>query len=393
VENNHIPEIRFNDFSGRWKHYKLGGISDITIGEFVIKTKQNPDNPYPVYNGGISFTGFYDEYNNKGPKIVISARGANAGFVNYLEGYYWAGNSCYSVGVLNGSDFDIKFLYHYLKYNQHLFTDYQQTANIPSVSKKDVEKFDIRCPNYKQQKDIALLFNKLDDLIAVHQQELETLKKTKQGFLQKMFPKEGETLPEVRFSGFEEEWKIKKLINLADFSKGSGYSKKDLVEEGTPILLYGQLYTNYNTVISDVSNFVLEKKNSIVSSGNEVVVPASGETSNDIARASAITKPGIIIGGDLNVIVPVLEIDPIFLALALSNGRVQKELSKLAQGKSVVHLQNSEIKKVDLMFPGLNEQQKIGEFFKKLDLTIELQEKELEALKETKKAFLQKMFV
>ncbi|WP_455423792.1 restriction endonuclease subunit S [Bhargavaea beijingensis] len=183
------------------------------------------------------------------------------------------------------------------------------------------------------------------------------------------------------------------MYNLADFSKGSGYSKNDLTEEGSPIVLYGQLYTNYKTVIETTNNYVREKEKSVISKGNEVIVPASGESSEDIARASAVTKPGIILGGDLNIIRPNTSVESVFLALVLSNGKAQRQLSKLAQGKSVVHLQNSAIKKVNLLFPEKEEQNRIGEFFKQFDKTIELHEKELEALKETKKAFLQKMFV
>lgn len=249
-------------------------------------------------------------------------------------------------------------------------------------------------PSVKEEQiKIGSFFKTLDETISLHQQELEALKQTKQGFLQKMFPQNEETVPELRFGGFSEGWSKEKLANLADFSKGSGYSKGDLITEGTPILLYGQLYTNYKSIISSVSNYVIEKEKSVISFGDEVVVPASGESSEDIARASAVTVPGVIIGGDLNIIRPTNKIEPIFLALALSNGKIQRELSKFAQGKSVVHLQNSEIKKVQLLFPEIEEQIKIGEFFRQLDEVIELKEKELEALKETKKGFLQKMFV
>lgn len=186
-EGEFVPELRFPGFTEGWEQRKLGEISKTTIGEFVIKTKQNPVNPFPVYNGGISPTGFYDEFNNKGPKILISARGANAGFVNFINGKYWAGNSCYSVGVIDNSEFHINFLYHFLKCNQHLFTEYQQAANIPSVSKKDVEKFEILYPSYNEQKKIGDFFNKLDIILSLHQQELDALKQTKKAFLQKMF--------------------------------------------------------------------------------------------------------------------------------------------------------------------------------------------------------------
>ena len=182
-----VPELRFAGFADDWEERKLGEISKTTIGEFVIKTKQSDESPYPVYNGGRSYTGKYDEYNNDGPKIVISARGANAGFVNYVSGRYWAGNSCYSVSVTKEDEFSIGYLYQFIKYNQVLFTAYQQAANIPSVSKSDVEKFSIKYPTVLEQKKIESFFKQLNNTIALHQRKLDLLKEQKKGFLQKMF--------------------------------------------------------------------------------------------------------------------------------------------------------------------------------------------------------------
>ena len=168
-----VPELRFAGFADDWEERKLGEISKTTIGEFVIKTKQSDESPYPVYNGGRSYTGKYDEYNNDGPKIVISARGANAGFVNYVSGRYWAGNSCYSVSVTKEDEFSIGYLYQFIKYNQVLFTAYQQAANIPSVSKSDVEKFSIKYPTVLEQKKIESFFKQLDNTITLHQFKLD----------------------------------------------------------------------------------------------------------------------------------------------------------------------------------------------------------------------------
>ena len=199
-------------------------------------------------------------------------------------------------------------------------------------------------------------------------------------------------VPELRFKGFTDEWEDCKLGELASFSKGNGYTKNDLVEFGDPIILYGRLYTKYETVIEKVDTFVNKKDKSIISEGSEVIVPASGESSEDISRASVVGKSGIILGGDLNIIKPVNYIDSIFLALTISNGSQQKEMSKRAQGKSVVHLHNSDLKQVNILYPKLEEQQKIGSFFKQLDNTIALHQRKLDLLKEQKKGFLQKMF-
>ena len=160
--------------------------------------------------------------------------------------------------------------------------------------------------------------------------------------------------------------------DVAKFSKGNGYSKGDLCEEGTPIILYGRLYTNYETTIRDVDTFVKEKENSVFSKGGEVVVPASGETAEDIARASAIENAGILLGGDLNIIEPDERINSSFLALSISNGDSQKELAKKAQGKSVVHVRNDEIKRLIISLPDKVEQDKITDIFSSLDHLITL---------------------
>ena len=110
--------------------------------------------------------------------------------------------------------------------------------------------------------------------------------------------------PQIRFAGFTDAWEQRELRTAATFSKGSGYSKNDLKENGTPIILYGRLYTKYETVINEVDTFVDVLPNSVYSTGHEVIVPASGETAEDISRASFVAKSGILLGGDLNVITP-----------------------------------------------------------------------------------------
>ncbi|ECX6987805.1 restriction endonuclease subunit S [Listeria monocytogenes] len=187
-------------------------------------------------------------------------------------------------------------------------------------------------------------------------------------------------------------WEQRKLEELAAFSKGSGYTKNDLVEKGMPLVLYGRLYTKYETIITEVNTFTKMKDKSVISKGNEVVVPSSGETAKDISRASVIGAEGFILGGDLNIIKPKRELNSIFLALTISNGEQQKEIIKRAQGKSVVHVYNTDLKQVKLSYPTFNEQEKIGSFFRQLDNAIALHQRKLDALKLMKKAFLQQMF-
>ena len=198
--------------------------------------------------------------------------------------------------------------------------------------------------------------------------------------------------PKIRFKGFDDAWEQRKLGDVAEFSKGSGYSKGDLVEYGTPIILYGRLYTNYETRISDIDTFVDAKVGSVYSKGGEVIVPASGETAEDIARAATVDKSGILLGGDLNIVMPNKDINSSFLAISISSGNPQRELAKKAQGKSVVHIHNEEIKNLVLPFPIKDEQNKIASYFCQLDNLITLHQRKCDQMKELKKYMLKKMF-
>ncbi|MCI6479679.1 MAG: restriction endonuclease subunit S [Spirochaetia bacterium] len=200
------------------------------------------------------------------------------------------------------------------------------------------------------------------------------------------------TVPSLRFRGFGEPWEEKNAAILADYSKGNGYSKSDLTKTGTPIILYGRLYTKYEFVINDVDTFTIPKRGSVYSQGNEVIIPASGETAEDIARAAAIEKPGILLGGDLNILRPFDFINPLFLALAISNGKPQKDLIKKAQGKSVVHIHNSDIQGIILTYPSKIEQNRIVEVFRNLDRLIALEQRKYDKLNTVKKSMLEKMF-
>jgi len=198
--------------------------------------------------------------------------------------------------------------------------------------------------------------------------------------------------PEIRFDGFTEPWEHYTLGDVATFSKGSGYSKADLEKSGTPIILYGRLYTKYENTIDEVDTFATLKTNSVISQGGEVIVPSSGETAEDIARASAVVQSGIILGGDLNIVKTNKLIDPVFLALTISNGIPQRELSKKAQGKSVVHIRNSDLQVLDFTAPDKDEQGTIADFFRNLDDTIALKKQQYEQTVNIKKSMLEKMF-
>ena len=178
--------------------------------------------------------------------------------------------------------------------------------------------------------------------------------------------------PRIRFKGFTDAWEQRKLGKLVHFSKGAGYSKGDLKESGTPIILYGRLYTKYETIISDVDTFAEAKEGSVYSRGGEVIVPASGETAEDISIASVVEKSGVLLGGDLNIITPQNNLDSAFLAISISSGKPHNDMAKMAQGKSVVHLHNGDLEKIMLVYPSNDEQVHISTYFKNFDNLITL---------------------
>ncbi|CAD0147985.1 Type I restriction-modification system, specificity subunit S [Streptococcus thermophilus] len=201
-----------------------------------------------------------------------------------------------------------------------------------------------------------------------------------------------EKIPIVRFRDFSEPWIKNQLSEIAEFSKGRGYSKKDLQSHGTPIILYGRLYTNYESEISNVETYANLEENSVVSEGGEVIIPASGESADDISRASCVIDRGIILGGDLNIVRPREYLNSLFIAITLSNGSQQRELSKRAQGKSVVHLHNSDLKAVKLFYPSYEEQSAIGSLFRTLDDLLASYKDNLVNYQSLKATMLSKMF-
>jgi len=259
----------------------------------------------------------------------------------------------------------------------HQLLPLMQGIKVLSLSKTNVQKTTVKYPKDKaEQQKIADCLRRIDTLITLHQRKYEKLVNIKKSMLNKMFPPNGASVPEIRFKGFTDPWEQRKLDEIANFSKGVGYSKNDLCEEGTPIILYGRLYTKYETSIFDVDTFVKGKAGSVYSKGGEVIVPASGETAEDISIASVVVKPGILLGGDLNIVSPTTEYDSAFLALTISSGAAHKYLSSLAQGKSVVHLHNADIQSVSAKFPTKREQEKIHLLFGKIDTLITLHQRE-----------------
>ena len=199
--------------------------------------------------------------------------------------------------------------------------------------------------------------------------------------------------PKLRFKGFTDPWQQRKLGELAEFSKGAGFSKSDLCEHGRGIILYGQMYTNYQLVIDCISTHVPMNSHGVESRRNDIIVPASGETPEDIATASVVKLDGVLLGGDINVVrLHGNQTDATFIALLLSHGSLHKTLASRAQGKSIVHLHISDIANLHVLKPGITEQSRIAEFFRVLDDRIAAAKKKADLLNLKKRYYLQAIF-
>mgnify|MGYP000557671901 CR=1 FL=1 len=404
------PALRFKGFTYTWEQRKLSEFADkVTeknVGLQYIETFTNS-----AEFGIISQRDFFDHdiakmsslggyYIVRSEDFVYNPRISTSAPVGPINR-----NKLGRIGVMSPlytvfrpHDIGTTYLEHFFKSKYwHSFMNFNGDSGARSdrFSIKDSVFFEmpIPIPHIEEQRKIGEYLTHLDHLITLHQRKYDKLTNMKKSMLEKMFPKNGANVPEIRFKGFTDAWEQRKLKELATFAKGTGYSKSDLTEQGTPIILYGRLYTKYETKINDVDTFAIAKKSSVYSTGNEVIVPASGETAEDIARASYVAKSGFLLGGDLNIIYPIDRIEPTFLALSISNGEQQKSLAQKAQGKSVVHIHNSDLESIKISYPKMEEQEKIGRYFLNLDRLITLHQRELEKLKNLKKACLEKMFV
>ena len=185
---------------------------------------------------------------------------------------------------------------------------------------------------------------------------------------------EKRNVPTLRFPNYNGEWCASPMDKVCTFHKGYGISKENLSSEGVPCVLYGELYTTYKTAIAKHirSKTKLDPTTLFHSERNDVIIPCSGETAEDIATSVCIPYDDVLLGGDLTVIRS--ELDGAFLSNQINSVR-KYDIARVAQGKSIVHLQADELKKITIAYPSKEEQQKIACFIDKLDDRIECQNK------------------
>ena len=199
-------------------------------------------------------------------------------------------------------------------------------------------------------------------------------------------------VPNLRFKEFQGEWEEKRLSEIADLFKGNGISKDQLSDDGEPCILYGELYTKYKseTIREVISKTNIDNTKLVRSKANDVIIPCSGETAEDIATARCVLNGNILLGGDLNII-RLHGYDGAFMSYQL-NGRRKYDIAKVAQGVSVVHLYGEHLKGVKTINPCLEEQKEIAKLLSLLDERIATQNKIIEDLKKLKSAIIENVF-
>ncbi|OON99556.1 MAG: hypothetical protein ATN35_11955 [Epulopiscium sp. Nele67-Bin004] len=198
-------------------------------------------------------------------------------------------------------------------------------------------------------------------------------------------------VPKLRFEGFNDEWEERQLGEMGDFHKGNTLCKADLTPYGKPCILYGELYTKYNEVITQIYSNTLNNSDKLFSGqAEDILIPSSGETILEISIASCLKINNVLLGGDINVFRP-NNVNGTFLAYQLNNTK-KTAIAKLAQGTMVVHLYNSQLKKLLIKTGSSGEQEKIAQFFTLLDKRISLQQEKVSLLREKKRGLMQQIF-
>ena len=272
-------------------------------------------------------------------------------------------------------------------WHRYIYMSGDSGARHDRVSIKDDVFFamPINVPSAKEQERISLFLDAIERRIETQRTLVETLKKYKRGVVRSLLSPEHCGLKEV-------QWQCDTIGNLGFFIKGAPLSKADISETGTPFILYGELYTTYHEVITSV----VRKTEAVVeqvhhSMVGDVLIPTSGETSEEISAASCVMLPGVILAGDLNIFRST-KIDGRIMSYIL-NHIVNGNIARIAQGKSVVHVQASEISKIEISYPDPETQIRIIKVLEAISNRIESCEKELNHLTKMRNSLLQQLFI
>ncbi|MBD9911905.1 restriction endonuclease subunit S [Enterococcus faecium] len=399
MSNNTQPEIRFPGFTEDWEQRKLGELAEsFEYGLNASAKKFDGSNKYiritdiddishkfnqsGVTSPDIDFASA-DNYKLKKGDILFARTGASVGKTYmYRESdglVYYAG---FLIRARIKSKISSEFVFQTTftdSYNRFIKITSQRSGQ-PGVNAEEYSNFKIMIPNYEEQNAIGCFFKKIDDTITLHQRKLDLLKETKKGFLQKMFPKNGAKVPEIRFSGFTEDWEQRKLGEIVQITMGQSPNSENYTENPEDyILVQGNADMKNNRVVPRVWTTQITKqaeKGDLILSVRAPVGDI-GKTDYDVVLGRGVAA---IKGND-------------FIFQQLGKMKESGYWNRFSTGSTFESINSNDIREALITIPTGEEQQKIGTFFKQLDDTIALHQRKLDLLKETKKGFLQKMFV
>ncbi|MBP1047293.1 restriction endonuclease subunit S [Enterococcus sp. BWM-S5] len=405
MTNRKEPEIRFSGFDDAWKQKKLGEVFNQTV-EYVNPNEANLALWSVTVENGL--TPKTERYNRealvkKNDKfkvvhvgdIVYNPMNLTIGAVGFNKSNHSVAVSGYYITMNMNDEFSNSYFSIWLT-SPNAIKQYKLYATGSLIEKQRVQ-FPILSliktyiPSCKEQEEIGTFFKKIDDAIALHQQELSTLKQTKQGFLQKMFPKEGKKVPEIRFPGFTDDWEQRKLGELAEIIGGGTPSTSNIEYWNGDIDWYSPAEIGEQIYVSGSKKKITEKGLRKSSAKIHPVGTVLFTSRAGIGNTAILAKEGATNQGFQSIIPKETLLDSYFVFSRTHELKRYGEMS--GAGSTFVEVSGKQMAKMPILVPNFNEQKKIGAFFKQLDNTIALHQRELELLQATKKAFLQKMFV
>ncbi|MDV3526191.1 restriction endonuclease subunit S [Lactiplantibacillus plantarum] len=367
------PQLRFKCFTDPWKQRKLGEEAQLTMGQSPNSENytKNPDDYILVQgnadmkNGRVVPRVWTTQITKKAEKsdLILSVR-APVGDIGKTDYDVVLGRG---VAAIKGNEFIFQQLGK-MKLTGY-WTRYSTGSTFESINSNDIKDAKIMVPVEEEQQKIGSFFKQLDNTIALHQRKLAKLKELKQGYLQKLFPKNGCKFPQLRFAGFADAWEQRKLSDAVD-NIGTGKSKY-MLQEKSDLAKYEVLGSTsvigYDEDYDHEGDFILTAR----------VGANAGNLYHHSGKVKITDNTVFIQGKNLAFIYNLL---------------TQFDLKKLSFGTGQPLVKASELKNLILYFPNNDEQAKIGSYFKQLDHLITLHQRKLEKLQELKKGYLQKMF-
>ena len=402
------PAIRFKGFSDAWEQRKLEdyltvsaekntgniyGRSDVlsVSGDYgIVNQIEFQGRSFAgasVSNYGVVQTGdvvYTKSPLNSNPYGIIKTNKGKPGIVSTLYAVYHPKENAFS-------DFIQVYFEQHARMNNYMHPLVNKGAkNDMKVSAENALKGPVCFPSRIEQESISAFFSVLDNLITLHQRKFEKLTNVKKSMLEKMFPQNGCSYPEIRFKGFTDAWEQRKLTEFVEFFSGLTYTPNDVQENGTLVLRSSNV-SNGEVVDADniyVNPQVVNSEN--VKVGDIVVVVRNGSRSL-IGKHAQIKAfmPNTVIGAFMTGIRSEC---PEFTNALLNTSRFEEEIA-MNMGATINQITGYMFSKMEFKVPRLDEQKKIGEYFEKLDNLITLHQRELEKLQNIKKSMLEKMFV